>query len=99
MRCRVRTLRRAVSDLVEIRDYIARDDAAAAERVIAQLLAAIEGLAALPERGARPRDERLRRAAYRFLVEGSYLVFYKVVGREVRVYRVVHGRRAYASWL
>jgi len=32
----------------------------------------------LPERGARPRELRLRRLGYRFLVEGRYLVFYKI---------------------
>lgn len=96
---RVRTLKRAVSDLVAIRDYVARDAPAASDQLIGRLLDAIEGLAELPERGTRPRDERLRRPDYRFLVEGSYLVFYKIVGREVRVYRVVHCRRAYQSWL
>ncbi|MEK6609222.1 MAG: type II toxin-antitoxin system RelE/ParE family toxin [Myxococcota bacterium] len=99
MKHRVRVLRRAQGDLSGIADYLARDAPAVARRVVDGLLSALESLADLPTRGARPRDPRLRRLGFRCLVVGPHLVFYKVLGRTVRVYRVVHGRRAYAHLL
>lgn len=95
----VRILRRAQRDLLEIQEYIARDDPAAAGRVVEALLDAIERLAQLPKRGSRPKDERLRGLGYRCLVQARYLVFYKVLRAQVRVYRVLHGRRVYEEIL
>jgi plasmid stabilization system protein ParE len=63
------------------------------------LLDAIDSLSTLGERGAIPRDESLRQRGYRFLVQGPYLVFYKVLKRQIRVYRIVRGSRAYVSLL
>lgn len=95
----VRVLRRAERDLQEIYDLVAREAPLRADRFIDELLAAIDGLAELPERGALPRDPILRGQGYRFLVHGPYLVFYKVLRRQVRIYRVVHGHRAYRGLL
>lgn len=63
------------------------------------MLGAIESLATMADRGARPRDDTLRDKGFRFLVRGDYLVFYKVVRTQVRVYRVLHGKRAYRGLL
>ncbi|TMA99292.1 MAG: hypothetical protein E6J70_13185 [Deltaproteobacteria bacterium] len=82
----VRVLRRAQLDLLEIQAYLLRDDPA-------------ERLATFSSRGARPRDERLRKAGYRYVVRGQYLIFYKVLRSYVRVYRVLHGRRMYRDLL
>ena len=68
-----------------------------ADRFIDKLLDAIESLETNSERGPRPRDQRLRDLGFRVLVEGEYLVFYKVLAKQVRVYRVLHGRRRYAD--
>ena len=95
----VRLLKRCVADLEEIRRYIDRERPEAAHRVIERILHAAESLANNPARGAQPRDERLRRLGYRFMVVRPYLVFYKVAGRVVRVYRVLHGRQRYQRLL
>jgi len=95
----VRVLGRAQGDLLEIQRYIAAESPGSADELVEQLLQAIASLAEQPRRGACPRDERLSRLGYRFLVCGSYLVFYKVLRRQVRVYRVLHGRRAYSGIL
>ena len=96
---RVRVLKRAERDLVELRSYLAREAPDSAGRVVGELLDAIESLARWPERGARPRDELLRRRGFRFLVRRSYLIFFKVSGRSIWVYRVLHGRRAWSRLL
>ena len=95
----VRVLRRAQLDLLEIQAYLLRDDPAATTRLINQLVAELERLATFPSRGARPRDERLRKAGYRYVVRGQYLILYKVLRSNVRVYRVLHGRRMYRDLL
>ena len=99
MKRSVRVLRRAQNDLIEIQNYIRRDRPNAADRLIAKLLDTIESLQQLADRGVVPRDERLRSLGYRVLIEGEYLVFYKNLRAQVRVYRVVHGRRRYRHLL
>jgi plasmid stabilization system protein ParE len=95
----VRVLRRAQRDLQEIYDLVVREAPRRADPFVDGLLDAIESLATLSERGAIPRDEILRQQGYRFLVHARYLVFYKVLKRQVRVYRVLQGNRAYRSLL
>ncbi len=74
-----------------------RDRPGAADRFTDKLLDSIEAFKANPQRGARPRDERLRQLGHRVLVHGEYVVFYKVLPKQVRVYRVLHGRRRYSD--
>lgn len=99
MKRSVRVLRRAQRDVQEIHDYLHREVPISADDVVDEILGAIESLATLSARGARPRDATLRAAEFRFLVVGVYLVFYKIVGKQVRVYRVLYGRRAYRELL
>jgi toxin ParE1/3/4 len=97
-RHQVRILKKAMGDLESIVAYLRRENAAA-ERIGDELLDAAAALAELPLRGRRPRDARLRAAGYRYLVCGDHLLFYKVKGRFVQIYRVVHGHRAYLHLL
>lgn len=99
MKRAVRVLRRAERDLLQSYDLVAREAPLRADRFIDEVLAAIESLAEMADRGASPRDPTLRRRGYRFLVHGRYLVFYKVLRTQVRVSRVVDGRRAYRGLL
>jgi plasmid stabilization system protein ParE len=95
MKRSVRVLRRAQNDLIEIHSYVSRDRPNAADSLISKLFDALESLEQLADRGMVPRDERLRSLGYRVLIEGEYLVFYKVRRTQVRIYRIVHGRRRY----
>ena len=99
MKPAVRVLRRAERDLQAIYDLVAREAPLRADPFIDGLLAAIEALQEMADRGAAPRDPTLRGQGYRFLVHGRHLIFYKVLRAQVRVYRVVDGRRAYRGWL
>jgi len=95
----VRVLRRAQHDLQQIYDYAASEAPARADQLIDALLDTIDSLATMADRGATPRDPTLKDRGYRFLVHGAYLVFYKVLRRQVRVYRVLRGSRAYRGML
>ena len=95
----VRVLRRAQRDLQEIYDHIVREAPMRAGPFIDKLIAAIETLFSMPDRGTIPRDPILAARGYRFIVQDPYLIFYKVKGREARVHRVLRGSRAYRDLL
>lgn len=92
-------LRRAQRDLQQIYDYVAREAPTRADSFIDGFLEAIASLNELSERGAAPRDLVLRQRGYRYLEHRRYLIFYKVLPRQVRVYRIVHAKRAYRHLL
>lgn len=92
---RVEYLPAAQDDLAGILDYIARDDARAAHRLVDRTDRAIGHLATSPRAGREPRDARLRRLGYRVLIVGDHLVFYVVIRRIVQIRRVLHGARRY----
>jgi toxin ParE1/3/4 len=85
--------------LLGIVDYIARQDAVAAAEFVGALDGCIQRLTDFPESGSLPRDEHLRRKGYRIVIFGDYLAFYRLRGAEVRIVRVLHGRRRYSGLL
>lgn len=99
MKRAVRILLSAQRDLSEIAAYLRRDAPEGAERVIEEVLRGIERLGELPESGPVPRDPRLARLGFRYLACGRYLVFYKLTRSQLRIYRVLHQRRAYERLL
>ncbi len=91
----LRYLPAAVQDLLDILDYIARDNPDAARALVDRVERAIGRLARFPRSGRAPRDARLRLRGYRLLVVGDYLIFYVVIRRTVQIRRVIHGARQY----
>jgi toxin ParE1/3/4 len=90
---RVRWLRRALRNLDEAAEYIARDDPQAAARVVERITASIERLAVHPAAGRPGRVPGTRE----LIVSGTpYLVPYRVRGEIVEILRVFHGAR---KWL
>lgn len=92
-------LRSAQEDLAEILQYIRRDSPSNAEAWIKRVDRALGRLAAYPESGAAPRDERLAALGYRIVVIGEHLAFYLVRDARVEIRRVLHGRRRYSFLL
>lgn len=82
--------KRAREDLIEIWLHIAEDDPKAADRVLDRLDDAIARLTDHPEIG-RARDDI--RPDLRYLVCGSYMMLYRIIGAGVGIVRTVHGRR------
>ncbi len=81
----------ALRDLQRIRDFIARDNPAAAVSFCQKLLDRAETLREFPERGGHLRE----RPGARFSVVGSYLIIYRVdrTAATVRILRFWHGAR------
>ena len=81
----------ACADLVEIWQYIARDNLVAANRVGEELDSAIRGLVQVPGKGHIRSDVKDTR--YRFWTVRSYVIGYRYDESTLTVARVVHGRR------
>ena len=86
-------------DTDEIWDYIARElqNRPAADRVIDAILSEAERLMTFPELGTPlSAVTELRDCAdYRYLTSGSYMIFYRAVGTDVYIDRVLYGGRDY----
>lgn len=87
----VKLLSEAFDDIEEIREYIARDNPDAADRIVVELF---EAMGTLPD---QPRQGRLRpdltTLPIRFKVVRDYLIAYAPEEIPLTVIAVVHGRR------
>jgi toxin ParE1/3/4 len=82
--------RRAISDLAEIRCYIARDNPAGAHRVARHIKRTVAQLADLPRLGRPGREPGTRELV---ISRTPYIVAYRVDDASVTVLAVVHGAR------
>jgi len=85
----------AIDDVREIKDHIAGDNPGAAIKISNAIYTGIERLADFPEMGVSLSAKINVKTNYRFLVCGVYLIFYKIEGEFVSVYRVLNGMRNY----
>jgi len=81
----------AFADLDDIRDYIARNNPDAADRVIVEIFEAIRGLLPFPHQGHRRPD--LTSRPLRFALVREYLIAYAPDEEPLWVVAVMHGRR------
>ncbi len=87
---RVRWLRRALRNLEEKAEYIARDDPNAAARIVDRIATSVERLATHPALGRTGRVPATRE----MVVSGTpYIVPYRVRGEMVEILRVFHATR------
>ena len=82
--------RASVSDYEEIWRYIARDNPAAADRLITALERQISTLATMPGAG---REEPKLAAGLRSFPVSNYLIFYRPIDNGIALARVLHGAR------
>jgi len=93
---RVRWLRRALRNLDQEADYIARDDPQAAARVVERIAATVDLLATQPALGRTGRVPGTRE----LIVTGTpYIVPYRVRDDTVEILRVFHGARRWPEKL
>jgi toxin ParE1/3/4 len=81
---------RAERDLVEIGDFIARDNPVAAAQFVALLEQRCSLLAVHPLAG-RARDALIK--GLRSLAYGRYVIFYRAIEDGAEIVRVLHGAR------
>ncbi len=79
-------------DLDEIWEFIRGENLAAADRLIAEILEAIDALVPFPRRGHRRLD--LTSRPLRFILVREYLIAYAPEEKPLWVVAVLHGRRS-----
>ena len=91
----------ARADMREIGDYISQKlrNPDAALRMIRRFREAMSPLREFPESGAQLLTAGKQSAPYRYLVCGSYLIFYHIEADAVQIDRVLYGRRDYMAIL
>jgi antitoxin ParD1/3/4/toxin ParE1/3/4 len=82
----------ARNDLDEIWEFIREDNPDAADRMIAEILAAIDALVPFPGQGHR--RPHLTSRPLRFIVVREYLIAYSPEEKPLWVIAVIHGRRS-----
>jgi addiction module RelE/StbE family toxin len=87
---RIRWLNEAVSDLVEIRKYIAADKPQTANKVAALIRQGVEPLAEHPDIGRSGRIEGTREL---ILTALPYIIPYRVKDDNIEILRVLHAAR------
>jgi len=88
-------------DLDEIWNYITSEfqNESAAERTVNKIMDAVEQLEAFSELGPSLSSIIDIRSDYRYLVTDNYLTFYRILGPEIRIDRILYGRRNYIDIL
>ena len=86
---------KARADLFDIDAYIAERNPLAAERLIERLIQAMKTLVRMPMMGRTCEDLGLPKLR-RFVVEKHHIL-YVLDGRDLKVVRVIHGRRDVAT--
>ena len=93
---RVKWLLEAERNLYEISSYIAEDDPAAAERMIARIVDAVYRLSEQPSMG---RPGRLVGTRELVVPATPFIVAYRIRNKTVEVLLVMHGARKWPSSL
>jgi toxin ParE1/3/4 len=91
---RVKWLKRALENLDQEAEYIARDDPGAAARVVVRITTSVDRLAIHPALGRPGRVAGTRE----LVISGTqYLVPYRVRSGTVEILRVFHGARRWPA--
>ena len=81
------------TDLKEIRDYIAEDNAEYAAKTIKEIYCKFENIQMFPGIGADLSKRVSFRTGYKYAVWENYVIIYKVKEEYVEIYRVVNRYR------
>ncbi len=94
---KIRLSPEAIKDLKEIKDYIEQDlsNPTAAQNVIKRIIDDYSRLEITPNIGIPLSNKVTFETDFRFIVSGSYLVFYKTDNEYVSIYRILYSRRDY----
>jgi toxin ParE1/3/4 len=84
----------ADEDLLDIWFYVGADDMGAADRLLDQIDIRCDSLGPYPQKGLQ-RDALM--PGMRSILEGNYVIFYRVNGDRVEILRILHGSRDFPS--
>ncbi len=98
---RITVAPKAREDLLSINAYISDElsNPDAATKLMQEMKSRIASLAEMPERGATLDSVIPLKTGFRFLVCGSYKIFYVCSHEQVEVLRILHDRQNYMKAL
>ncbi len=82
----------SISDLKDIRDYIALDSPETADKYIPKLHKRALDIADFPNTGSNLAKKIRTKVKYKYVID-DYLIFYLLSDEAVRIIRVMHGSR------
>ena len=87
----------SLNDLDEIHEYIQTElsNPSAAIRIVNDIMDAVEKLQDYPNMGTRLSSVSNIQSDYRFLISNNYMVFYRHLGNDVYIDRILYARRNY----
>ena len=88
----LRWTNKAVTDLASIRDFIASDDLAIAQKIVLKILAQADSLLAHPQKG---RPGRVANTKESLVPKLPYFLVYRVKKDQLQILRVLHTSRRY----
>ena len=91
----VRFLQEVLDDLEEITLYIAQESHQSALQMHDRIIEKANDFSVFPKRGRFVSDKKMAAVGYRILGIKPYLVFYRIIERNVFIYRVLHGAMNY----
>ena len=86
-------LQKALDDLDEIHFYTANDNLLAADKIVNDILDAVDRLKIFPFIGTVVADKISLSGDYRMMVFKPYLIIYRVIDTQIFIYRILHERR------
>lgn len=91
----------ALSDMVEIRDYIkdVLKSNAAAKQTINTIEKAVASLSKMPERRTEVKDEDIAALGIRSIPAGNYIIFFRINDDVVTIIRVLYNKRNWRDLL
>jgi plasmid stabilization system protein ParE len=89
----------AFLDLDEIFDYILAENPQVAGSVLQNITQSLNRLHNHPHSGAPIHERSLNKFYFRMVIVSPYIAFYRVIGNEVFIYRILHGARNYPHLL
>jgi len=95
----VRPIAEEEEDLMNIIEFIATDKPSAAEKMADQFEKSLKQLEEFPQSGRKAKQKELSALGYRYLIVGSYLIFYIIRPDYILVHRVLNGARDYIKIL
>ncbi|MDF5729831.1 MAG: type II toxin-antitoxin system RelE/ParE family toxin [Rhizonema sp. PD38] len=88
----IKWLKKALCNVEQVHDYIARDNPVAAVRVVLKIQAAVAQLVDAPHIGRPGRVEGTKELV---VLQTPYIVIYRVKGTTVHIIRFLHSSRKY----
>ncbi len=89
----------AVGDLKNIQNYISEESVEFAAKTVKGIIEKIEKLSLFPEMGILLKYRIGIKSKYRYVICGSYIIFYIYQDDIVYVQRILHGKRNYMELL